>query len=332
MKRYRHGICALSALLLERVAPSAAHAICDVNTLTSVSPATASTGTYTYPTAPVAQAVSFTIVVRYSALLGDACTIALTFRRPTLPASMLLTAGSTTLPYTVTSASSGGNTLLITGGNPAAANRIEASFNAPLLAVNATATLNVTAYFTMQPAASQQAGSYADPTLTAQVFKVAGAVTLLGSQAVSVTGAVAKVCTIGGVATPANDTATVPITAAGAVTTAAIVRSYANAACNTPSRLQLTSQSGGVLRSGAPPAGFTNVINYSASAGFASATATLNTATTAGAVGPESGTAVPTSGTTPSGTLSLTITPQATTLPLISGSYSDTLRITITPQ
>ena len=332
MMRLRHAIGALAALALHAGAAPDAHAICDVGSLTSVSPSTASTGTYTYPTAPVAQSVNFTIVVRYSALLGDSCTVALTFQRATLPASMLLSSGSVTLPYTVTSASSGGNTLLITGGSPAAGNRVEASFNAPLLALNAPATLNETAYFLMQPAAAQQAGSYTDATLVAQVFKVAGALTFLGSQAVSVTGNVAKVCTIGGVATPAADTATVPITATGAVTTTPIVRSYANAACNTPSRLQLTSQSGAVVRSGAPPAGFTNLINYSASAGFASATATLNTATTAGAAGPESGTAVSTSGTTPSGTLSLTITPQASSLPLISGSYSDTLRITITPQ
>lgn len=332
MKIASYAICALFAMMLQVSGPPAAYAICDVASLTSVTPSTASTGTYTYPTAAVAQSVNFTIVVRYSALLGEACTIALTFQRPSLPASMVLSTGSVTLPYTVTSASSGGNTLLITGGNPAAGNRAEASFSAPILAINASATLNVTAYFLMQPAASQQAGSYSDATLVAQVFKVAGAVSFLGSQAFSVTGNVAKVCTIGGTATPTNDTATVPITATGAVATTPIVRSYANAACNTPSRLQLTSQSGAVLRTGAPPAGFTNQINYSASAGFSSATATLNTATTAGAAGPESGTAVSTSGTTPSGSLSLTITPQANSLPLISGSYSDTLRITITPQ
>lgn len=332
MIRARHLLSALFALLLQSAAPSAAWAICNIISLTSITPATASTGTYTYPTVAIAQSVNLSIVITYSSLLGDTCTLALTFQRASLPASMVLSGGSTTLPYTVTSAASGGNTLLITSGTPAAANRIDASFIAPILAINATQTLNVTAYFLMQPGALQQAGSYTDATLTAEVFKVAGTTTLLGTRAFSVTGTVAKVCTIGGVYTPSADTATIPITAAGAVTTTPIVRSYANAACNTPSNLQLTSQSGAVLRSGAPPSGFTNLINYSASAGFSSATATLNTATTAGATGPESGSAASTTGTTPTGTLSLTITPQSSSLPLISGSYSDTLRITITPQ
>jgi hypothetical protein len=33
----------------------------------------------------------------------------------------------------------------------------------------------------------------------------------------------------------------------------------------------------------------------------------------------------------PSGTLSVTITPQTSALPLVKGSYADTLRVTITP-
>ena len=331
----RHWQLALLVLGLHLPASTAALAICTVNSITNVTPTSASTGTYTYPTTPTSQSVTLSVTLNYTSALGDACRIALSFRRATLPASMLLSAGSATLAYTVTSAAGGGNTLLYTSGTPASGNRIEAAFNAPIVAIGASATLNLTAYFLMQPATPQQAGSYSDATLSADIFRVGpigGGLTLLSSIAFPVSGSVAKVCTIGGLATPASDAATIPITASGAVNTAPIVRSYANAACNTPSNLQLTSQSGAVLRSGAPPSGFTNLINYTASAGFSGATATLNTAATAGATGPESGTAVSTTGTTPSGSLSLTITPAASSLPLISGSYSDTLRISITPQ
>jgi len=335
MTVFRHCLAGLIALGIHAGVPVAASALCVVNSVTSVTPATASTGTYTFPTSPAAQSVTFTVVVNYTALLGDECRIALSFRRSTLPASMLISGGGATLPYTITSNSSGGSTLLYTSGTPAAGNRIEAGFNAPIVAVGATANLTLTAYFLMQPGSPQRAGSYTDATLSSDVFRVNTttlALTLLRSSAFPVTGTVAKVCTIGGVATPANDTATIPISALGAVNTTPIVRSYANAACNTPSNLQLTSQSGAVVRSGGAPSGFTNIINYSASAGFSGATATLDTSTTAGAAGPESGTAVSTSGTTPSGSLNLTIVPKVSVLPLISGSYSDTLRITITPQ
>jgi hypothetical protein len=325
----------LLAAILQVPACTAAFAICTVNSITSVTPTSASTGTYTYPTSPTSQSVTLSVIVNYTSALGDSCRIALSFRRATLPATMLLSGGGATLPYTVTSAAGGGNTLLFTSGTPASGNRIEAAFNAPIIAIGASATLSLTAYFLMQPAAPQQAGSYSDSTLSVDIYRVGpigGGLTLLSSLAFSVTGTVAKVCTIGGLATPASDAATVPITASGAVNTTPIMRSYANAACNTPSNLQLTSLSGAILRSGAPPSGFTNLINYTASAGFSGATATLNTATTPGASGPEAGAAASTTGATPSGSLSLTITPASSSLPLISGSYSDTLRISITPQ
>lgn len=331
----RHWQLALLALGLQLPISTDALALCTVNSVTSITPTSASTGTYTYPTAPTSQSVTLSIVVNYTAALGDACRIALSFQRATLPPTMLLAAGSATLPYTVTSSAGGGNTLLHTSGTPASGNRIEAAFNAPILALGASATMNVTVHFLMQPGTPQQAGNYSDATLALAVFRIApltGILTLISSVSFGVSASVAKVCTIGGLAAGTTDAATIPITALGAVSTAPIVRSYANAACNTPSNLQLTSQSGAVLRSGAPPSGFTNLINYTASAGFSGATATLNTATVAGATGPESGTAVSTSGATPSGSLSLTITPAASSLPLIAGSYSDTLRISITPQ
>ena len=182
----------------------------------------------------------------------------------------------------------------------------------------------------MQPNSPQVAGSYLD-NLIAWVFNLASGSSVF-SRTFTVTGTVNKVCTIGGVARPTANSATIPISAGGAVNTTVINRSYASVACNTPSNLQITSQSGAVKNTGTPPSGFTNLINYSSSATFSGATATLNTSTTPTATGAESGTAVSTTGATPSGTMTVSITPQANALRLLSGSYSDILTITITPQ
>ncbi len=107
---------------------------------------------------------------------------------------------------------------------------------------------------------------------------------------------------------------------------------YASVQCNTSSNVQITSLNGGVRNAGAPPSGFTNMSNYSSTATFSGAAATLNTATLPTAVGPESGVAVSTTGATPSGTMTVTITPQANVQRLLSGNYTDIMRIEITPQ
>jgi hypothetical protein len=241
--------------------------------------------------------------------------------------------GSATLPYTIQSASGGGNTLLYTGGGtPGASNRLPFSFAAGVLGLTTAFTQNLTAFALAQPGVLQQAGSYSD-NLTLDVFNetVPGVPTKLIGPAFTMTGSVAKVCTIGGAATPAADMATIPVSA-GVVDTSPINKSYSNAACNTPSNLQLTSQNGAVKTSATVVAGFTNLIDYSATASFSGASASLDTATVPAATGPESGTSVASSGTTPSGTLSVTITPQTSALKLLAGTYQDTLRITITPQ
>lgn len=286
------------------------------------------------PTPPTAQPVNLTITGTFISVAGGTCTVAISFNRASLPASMAISGGGgATLPYTITSAAGGGNTLLYTGaGTPASANLLTFAFTASPLGANQPFTANLTAYFLAQPGVLQVAGSYSD-SLTVHIFDVSitAVATDLANRAFTVTGAVAGVCTIGGVAHPAADAATIPISAAGAVDTSPIARSYSNAACNTPSDLQLTSQNGAVTTP-ASAAGFSNLINYSASASFSGANATLNTALIPTASGSESGTAVTTSGTTPTGSLSVTVTPQANSLPLISGTYLDTLRITITPQ
>ncbi len=328
-------IAAMSALACIVLASSEASAVCNINGAgMTLNPGTASTGTYTAPTAPTSQAISVTITGTYTTnATGGTCTLALSFQRAAFPpATMANTGGGgATLPYTITSAAGGGNTLLFTGSSVSLANVLQHSFaSAGNNITNRAFTANLTIYVLMQPNSPQAAGSYSD-NLTAWVFNLASGTSVF-SRGFTVTGTVNKVCTIGGVARPTADSANIPVSVAGAVGTSVISRSYASVACNTPSNVQITSQNGAVRNSGTPPSGFTNLINYSSSATFSGATATLNTATTATATGAEAGAAVSTTGATPSGTMSVTITPQANALRLLAGSYSDVMTITITPQ
>jgi hypothetical protein len=326
----------LLAAMITCLASEEAKAVCAILSATA-SPLGVNTGIYTAPTPPSAQSVSITISGTYLAALGDLggnCAAAVSFNRSSLPASMAITGGGgATLPYTLQSAANGGNTLLYTGGGlPNASNVITFTFPATVLTVSSFSR-TVTVWALAQPVTPQQAGNYQD-NITLDVFSstLAGVLqTKASSQTFVVTGSVAKSCTIGGLAHPSADTAIIPITASGAVNTTPINRFYANAACNTPSNLQLTSQNGAV-KATSTVAGLSNLIDYSAAATFSGASASLNTASIPTAVGPESGTAVSTTGSTPSGTLSVTITPQANTQRLVAGSYSDTLSITITPQ
>ena len=79
-----------------------------------------------------------------------------------------------------------------------------------------------------------------------------------------------------------------------------------------------------------PPAGFTNIIDYGATATWNGGSATINTAVPPTADTAELGTAVPVAAA--SGNLTVTITPLPNALPLVTGTYTDTLRVTLTPQ
>ena len=334
MKTPQRALALLLGMIVSTFAAGTAEAACAINAIgLTITPLTASTGTYTPPSAPSAQQVTFTVSGTYTSVLAGTCRLAVSFNRASLPASMAISGGGgATLPYTITSAAGGGNTLLYTGaGLPAAANLLTFSFPAPVLGVNQPFSVNLTAYFQAIPGTPQAAGNYSDNPSVVIFDGLAPAIVLLISRAFTVTGAVAGVCTIGGIAHPTADVATIPISAVGVVNTSPIPKSYLNAACNAPSQLQLTSQKGAVTTTSSAT-GFAKLINYSATASFSGANASLNTATNPAATGPESGTAIAASGGTPTGTLSVTITPQANSQPLITGSYSDTLTITITPQ
>ncbi|NOT71472.1 MAG: hypothetical protein HOP09_09390 [Hyphomicrobium sp.] len=328
----------LAAALMSGLS-SAAHARCTINAAgLSITPVTASTGVYTPPAAPVAQSVTFTISGTYNSTNNTfpLCGVALSFNRASLPATMARSGGGATMPYTIRTLPGGGNTLLFTGGGlPAAANTLQVSFTqAGTNLTNRAFSITMTAHFLAQPGSPQAAGTYSD-ALTARVYQVrqgTGALTLRLTRAFTVTGTVNKACTIGGLSTPGMDTANIPVSALGSVNTAVISRSYLTVICNALSNLQVTSQGGAVKRATAAPSGFTHLINYSATATYSGATSTVNTATISTAVGPEAGSIGTTSTNTSSGTMAVSITPQATVQPLVQGDYADTLRIQITPQ
>jgi len=310
-----------------------AGATCSINgTGMTISPSSASTGTYTAPTAPAAQSGSIVVSGTYNTdFAGGTCNIAISFQRGSYPPATMSTTGGATLPYTIQTSAGGGNTLLFTGGTVGSSNYEQYSFaSAGIFQFNHAFSATLPVYYLMQPGSPQAAGSYSD-TLTLYFFDLSTGYSV-GSRSFTVTGTVSKACTIGGVATPAADSATIPITAGGAVNTAVINKSYSSVACNAPANVQLTSQSGAVTIASSPPSGFTNMINYNATATFSGASASLNTATNPLASGAESGTAVSTSGSTPSGTMSVSITPQANSASLVAGTYSDVLTISIIPQ
>lgn len=152
------------------------------------------------------------------------------------------------------------------------------------------------------------------------------------SQDVNISATVPAFCSV----TPATLSATVPVNAAtGAVNTTAIAVTTASTGpvvtCNTAANVKAASVSGGVKNATTAPSGFSNVINYTGTATLGSTVATIDTSATAGAAGLEEGTAVSTGAAVSAG-LAITVTPQASTSPLIPGSYSDILRVTITPQ
>ena len=131
-----------------------------------------------------------------------------------------------------------------------------------------------------------------------------------------------------GASTAQAQTATQDINISATVPAACSIN---NAATGTAGTATIPVSVAGVVNAGAPGSGFTNIINYTASATWNSVTATLNTSTVATAIGNESG-AQQAVATANSGNLTVSITPLAPSLPLITGAYADTLRVTLIPQ
>ncbi len=135
---------------------------------------------------------------------------------------------------------------------------------------------------------------------------------------------VAKYCTIGGSASPADDHVTIPAPN-GIVDVTQITKSYA-VVCNAAATVTLTSESGAMLTTTTASSGFDTFINYLAgTSGFA----TISPTATTNAGIQVLGTTV-TSGAA-SATLNVTIKPIAGANPLAGGEYNDTLKVSIIP-
>jgi hypothetical protein len=149
------------------------------------------------------------------------------------------------------------------------------------------------------------------------------------TQDVSLTATVPKYCNIATPPSAAGATRNININADGSVDTLTAVPNVVagGVVCNTASSVQVKSLSGGVTSLTSAPVGFSNKIDYNASAKLGTApTATLDTALS------PTGTPVSTGGAT-SGSLTISVAPKPATAPLVAGTdYSDTLRVTLTPE
>ncbi len=163
-------------------------------------------------------------------------------------------------------------------------------------------------------------------------FGASAASAQTATQDINISATVTKACTINNIATGVAASATIPVSLAGAVDTTPITpAAFTNVACNAAANVQLTSVSGGVVNATVPPGGFTNVIDYTASATWSTATANLNTSSNPAASGNESGALQPVASAA-SGNLTVTITPLTPALPLVIGAYADILRVSLIPQ
>lgn len=167
--------------------------------------------------------------------------------------------------------------------------------------------------------------------MVAAFVSAGGASAQTATQDINLSATVTSYCTIGGSTSPAALSDTIPVSAAGVVTTTAINHTIASVVCNNVTNVLATSLTGAVKLSGAAPSGSSDIIDYTASATFNSATSNLDTATTPTATSSEAGSLATTTGAG-SGNLTVSITPVQPALPLAPGGYSDTLRVTLTAQ
>jgi hypothetical protein len=169
--------------------------------------------------------------------------------------------------------------------------------------------------------------------LATVAFWSSAAFAQVAQQQIQITASVSKSCTINGTTSGTPDTATIRINASNNVVVGTITppgSPYSNVICNAPATIQLSSQQGAAKNSATPPTGYANTIDYAATATWNGVTASIDTATTPGATGTETGTAQPV--LAGSGSLAVAINPEANTLPLEGGTYSDVLTISLTPQ
>ena len=150
------------------------------------------------------------------------------------------------------------------------------------------------------------------------------------TQNITLSATVPGYCTVGGGASATTASATdIPVTNGTPDTSLINVSGLGAVNCNENIKLTLTSLNGGVL-GGAGVAGYSNRIDYTASATYSGLTQTL---TTSGTPGQSSGitAGLSTGGASSSATLGVTITPITPANVLLPGAYSDTLAVLLTP-
>jgi len=174
-----------------------------------------------------------------------------------------------------------------------------------------------------------------------RVFAAIAAMTMLGclvsnaqaaSQVINLSATVPGYCTVGGSATPAAVSATVPVLADGFPNTSAItVTGIGQVACNENVILSLVSTNGGLTTAGSAT-GFSNRIDYSATATYAGGTgSTVTLPVTNGTAGASATGTTSTVGASATQALSVTVTPSTSANSLVIGNYADVLTLTFTP-
>jgi len=266
-------------------------------------------------------APSVTAVVSILNRGAATCSFSLTFLATTL--SPFMTSGASNLTYTVKS--TGGNSLVYTTGTPTTAQRLDINN----VGSGATVVVNVVVSAPLLQVVAT--GSYADNTISLQVYDNTGGLqpnprTVL----FPVTATVIGVCNLpvpGLTSMNFNSAITNGLPNAGSTQSTSIV----NAQCTAPTRVQLSGNSLQTVPLGTARPGFDNFINWTATATFGSATATITTtglATTPSVLSTAKNTAA--AGAT-SGTISISNVHLAVGNHIIAGVYVSILTIQIDP-
>lgn len=323
---------ALSAMLVscfvltDRAAATCTGTGGEIASATVASPLTANLGSYTPPgVGPASVVVPLTLNLTYTVPGTGNCQFYLGFQRSSLPATLNRVGGGTTpVPYSLLRPSGAS---IVFSGAPSASNT---AFR--FTANNKPATRTINLEFQMLPNAPTNTlgGSYFDD-LTLVVMNRNGAV--VGSSLItapySANGLVNTSCSI---TAPSNISQSIQVNSTGLTTGMTGAAPQFDVACNSSSNVTLSSQNGAVTRGNlaegalANVSGFRSKIEYTATINGGAGNVTLNTGNSNSASGTFNAAAVTTSGT------QVTIAPEASSVPLLAGSYSDVLTVTITPQ
>lgn len=164
--------------------------------------------------------------------------------------------------------------------------------------------------------------------MTAAILGLTASGAMAADQNININANVAAFCTI---ANASGTTATIDTVAATGLTSGSPTSPTMDVTCNKASTVNLASQNGGVTLGGAvesdlsPVPGFRNRIEYVASVNGGAGPVSLNTSSDTSANGSFNAGAVATTGT------AVSITPEASSIPLLAGSYSDVLTLSVNP-